>query len=484
MKRKLILYSTLTLTLLQTACSNWLDVEPKTAVKEKDLFSTEQGFKENLTGIYLLMTSQDLYGRELLYGITDILAQCYEPGGSSEIQELRYADEDWYKFPTTKNEMYVNSIWKNMYNVIANVNNFLTYIDKNREVIKTPDYYEIMKGEALGLRAYLYFDLLRLYGPIYSQHPNDKALPYRTEFNRKETAFSTAKEVISYIKDDLREAEILLEKDPMNIEFPVTANDQTLNIDDFLRYRFKRMNRYAVKALLARVSMWDNDTETARTKAQEVIDAKDADGNNYFALVADNASDRIYSTELLFSLSVDKFDEQVETDFQIAPFSTTYFIYDKTRIDQIFDITNDGANDMRYREGQGFSFSSKSGYCVKYSQKGAYSFAITNTVPLIRLSEMYYILAECEPDLARSAQYLSQVRSARGIDEVEFLNAEEKKNQIMKEYRKEFYAEGQLWYFYKRNAYPTFLNCPLNNMQEVNYRFSIPDNEKEFGIVD
>ena len=121
---------------------------------------------------------------------------------------------------------------------------------------------------------------------------------------------------------------------------------------------------------------------------------------------------------------------------------------------------------------------------MKYSQKGAYSFAITNTVPLIRLSEMYYILAECEPDLARSAQYLSQVRSARGIDEVEFLNAEEKKNQIMKEYRKEFYAEGQLWYFYKRNAYPTFLNCPLNNMQEVNYRFSIPDNEKEFGIVD
>ena len=123
-------------------------VKPKTAVEEDVLFSTEQGFKENLTGIYLLLASKDLYGRELSYGITDILAQRYEPGGGSDIPELKFADNDWYKFPSVKTEGYVNSIWKNMYKVIANINNFLTWIDKNKEVLTTPDYYEIKIGRA------------------------------------------------------------------------------------------------------------------------------------------------------------------------------------------------------------------------------------------------------------------------------------------------------------------------------------------------
>lgn len=92
-----------------------------------------------------------------------------------------------------------------MYKVIANINNFLTWIDKNKEVLTTPDYYEIMKGEALGLRAFVYFDLLRLYGPIYDTQagPSSLSLPYRTEFNREEKSFSTAEEVIGFILRDI-----------------------------------------------------------------------------------------------------------------------------------------------------------------------------------------------------------------------------------------------------------------------------------------
>ena len=150
--KKIAIYGfLLILASLQVACKDWLDVKPKTAVEEDVLFSTEQGFKENLTGIYLLLASKDLYGRELSYGITDILAQRYEPGGGSDIPELKFADNDWYKFPSVKTEGYVNSIWKNMYKVIANINNFLTWIDKNKEVLTTPDYYEIMKLWDYGL---------------------------------------------------------------------------------------------------------------------------------------------------------------------------------------------------------------------------------------------------------------------------------------------------------------------------------------------
>ena len=46
---------------------------------------------------------------------------------------------------------------------------------------------------------------------------------------------------------------------------------------------------------------------------------------------------------------------------------------------------------------------------------------------------------------------------------------------------KEFYGEGQLFYFYKRNGYTTFLHSPLSNMTESNYMFSWPDDETLFG---
>ena len=57
----------------------------------------------------------------------------------------------------------------------------------NREVITTPGYYEIMKGEALGLRAFLHFDLLRMFGPVFAMEPQGKAIPYRTVFSNEPT---------------------------------------------------------------------------------------------------------------------------------------------------------------------------------------------------------------------------------------------------------------------------------------------------------
>ena len=60
-------------------------------------------------------------------------------------------------------------LWLKLYNEIANINNFLQYLESNGDVIVTEGYRDLMKGEALGLRAFHYFDLLRLWGPIYSQ---------------------------------------------------------------------------------------------------------------------------------------------------------------------------------------------------------------------------------------------------------------------------------------------------------------------------
>lgn len=467
-----------------SSCTKWLDVKSKTTIDEEELYSRELGFKESLTGIYINLTSKELYGRELTYGFVDVLAQRYEPAGGTDRPQLLFADPDWYKFPSIKTETYVNSIWSKAYNNIANINNFLSWVEKNRHVLKTPHYYELMKGEAIGLRAYLYFDLLRLYGPIYKNSPDSPSIPYRTVFNRDDKTLSSAREIISFIEKDLLDAEKLLEVDALSMQFPRTGDNTPAATDPFLAFRYKRMNKMAVKALLARVYMYTDNKTKARERANEVINAKDKDGNSYFELVTDNATDRVFSRELIFSISVDKFEDAVKEDFEMVP-SANYFCLDKKRILEAYNVEQDGYNDMRIREGQGFEFSSSSGINRKYSQKSPYTNAILNTIPLMRLSEMYYILAECETSLTESANILTQVRAARGGDDfLPFTNQEDKLNNIMIEYRKEFYAEGQLWYFYKRHGYKDFLHCPLEvELTESHYRLSIPENEEILGNI-
>ena len=472
---KLVYIICLALTLV--ACDDWLDVSPKTYVEEEELFSKEQGFKEALTGIYIKMTDQSLYGKELTYGFMDILAQRYAN------PQNQYADYDdpavWYTYPSTRTEGYTTSFWSGHYNLIANLNNLLINIDKYGDAIKSDGYRDIIKGEVIGLRSYLYLDLLRMFGPIYKDNASSPAIPYRTEFNRDVVKLSSASTVIDNIIRDLKEAETLLENDPMNISF--NANYVPTG---FLDNRFNRMNKYAVKAAMARAYLWKGDKANAASKAQEVIEAKNAAGNSMFSLITDNTQDKLGSTELIFALNMDSetFADVVENDFFVSSWSY-YVLMDLSKLYAIFDTSVDGMNDMRIKEGTGFSITTAGAYTLKYTQKGLLSPALLNTMPLIRLPEMYYIMAECATDLDDSAAWLSLVREARGIDSVEFTSETDKMNQIEKEYRKELYAEGQLWYFYKRLGYKTFLYCPVENMTESNYRFAIPDDETILGNI-
>ena len=49
--------------LVMVSCNNWLDVDPKSQVKDKDLFASEMGFKEALSGVYSLMTKGVVWER-------------------------------------------------------------------------------------------------------------------------------------------------------------------------------------------------------------------------------------------------------------------------------------------------------------------------------------------------------------------------------------------------------------------------------------
>ena len=55
----------LTAVMALTACNDWLDVEPKSQIKENKQFSREGGYKDQLTGVYTAMATPQMYGQNM-----------------------------------------------------------------------------------------------------------------------------------------------------------------------------------------------------------------------------------------------------------------------------------------------------------------------------------------------------------------------------------------------------------------------------------
>ena len=64
---------------------------------------------------------------------------------------------------THKYSRTIENIWAKAYSVIANANEALTNME-GQESSLNEVYYHVIKGELLAIRAYMHFDLLRLYG--------------------------------------------------------------------------------------------------------------------------------------------------------------------------------------------------------------------------------------------------------------------------------------------------------------------------------
>lgn len=478
-----------------SSCNDWLDVSPKQYIPADKMFESESGFKDILTGIYLRMGTTSLYAGDLTYAYLDEMAGLYsdypQRNNSNVFNQSTVFDYDNLFLDKR------NGIYEAQYNVISNINNLLTGLESHRDVLTSPHYYEVIKGEALGLRAFLYFDLLRLYGPIYSQHPTDAAIPYKTTFDTEPTPVLPANEVVAKIVDDLKAAEQLLEAHDTR-DFFTDENDRTA----FLSNREFRMNVYAVKAMLARVYCYAGEKALAVQKAQEVIDASKI-FSLYKSQTASNYNSIRYG-EQIFGLSVHELSTLLDSNFMMMDLDSynsatnRRFGLTEQMMNQIYEgFTSDWRQNI-----VAFSWddSHANAFCKKYNQApllSAHGYHGADAIPLIRLPEMYYIIAECADDAQTSVDALNTVRFARGIsysdeiftngyDQPDVASAENKEqtrriNEIMKEYRKEYFAEGQLFYFLKNHAYSRYYGCNVDGMTAKQYQMPLPDNEKIFG---
>ena len=159
------------------ACDDWLDVNASNQVDRNELFKSELGYAEALTGVYAKMCDGSLYGRELTYNILDIMAGYYNIRMYSHIAWYQYgyakSDDEWSQ---NYCKSYIEKMWNGLYAQIANLNSLLETINDNKDVF-SDDNYNLIKGEALGLRAYLHFDLLRLFAEAYETGKDKESIP-------------------------------------------------------------------------------------------------------------------------------------------------------------------------------------------------------------------------------------------------------------------------------------------------------------------
>lgn len=485
MKIKDKLYFCLLLSLLSFSCSKWVDVKPTDRLDEEQLFSNKEGYLKALNGIYIELTNKALYGEQMTAGTIDVLAQYYYFRSSVHPSE-KYAT---FVYTDADVKKTFDNTWSKAYELIANCNVILEKCgDGPGEKLPQP-YFGIVKGESLALRAMLHMDMLRLFGPIYTEQNKAKpAIPYVNKTGYEISPLLGSEQVMEQVTSDLKAALLLLEStDP--VRTAGVRNEANKTGPNDLYYRQYRLNYYAVKALLARAYLWQANKAEALVQAEEILnEVQRPDKNTFPYVTAVNATspdkpDRMFSTEVMFSLwdikRVEMYDRlfnvnlNVDTKLSFSAGDVNY-----TRVGNIYDDDNDYRRRIWQSASSGITTATTN---MKYADvvDGAGRYMI----PLIRLSEVLLIAAECHPDLTTAISYFNKLRTARNCVSRTAATAQELKLRIGEEFRREMLGEGQQFFFYKRNSYQSVPNhatlsiSPERTMVLNNYTVPLPDSE-------
>lgn len=455
-----------------TSCNDWLEVKPKTEEEADKLFSTLDGFKSALAGVYIGMSQTELYGREMTFGMVGVLGQEWGSGSDLGNQYSAYSYLLNYNYEQVVSKALIDAVWNKMYEGIANVNTLIQYSDLKREVLG--DYYGVVRGEALALRAYMHFDLLRLFAPYDFSAEAKVAIPYVLEAKPAIAPQLTPTKFVEYALKDVEAALELLKSDPI-----LTGEDVSGVDNGYLANRNFHLNYYAVLGLKARICLYAKDMASAYSAANEVILAQQQKGLFPWVKTADittteaNLRDRTFSSEHLFAFNTTKLEEYIKGYFREASLP----LMERLMPGELYE-----ADDYRtalYETYSGFAnVLTKFWQMDKtYVQGQGYVTPKRNRMPAIRIAEMYYIAAEAlkESNIGEALEMLNTLRVHRGLMKLENLDKDQLQEELEREYYREFIGEGQVFFYHKR------MNTSIIATANAVYVLPMPDDEIDLG---
>ncbi|MFB9076524.1 RagB/SusD family nutrient uptake outer membrane protein [Flavobacterium procerum] len=345
-----------------TSCENELEIDPQQSQDSDITLSTEGGITNILNGAYALVADADVYGGRMLVS-GDLMAQT----GVTATTDFRWRGtygefRQMYTKTILTDNAFVRQIYKRCYDIINAGNIVIENIDK----VKDPDKQARMIAEAKFLKSLAYFDLVRFFAQPYEAGKQNTQLgviirpnaiyDYNSDLSKER---STVEEVYALVISGLNDAYDNLPEE--NSFYP---------------------DKYAAKALLARVYLQQQNYEAARDAADEVISDSGRALSNTYAGAFNHDVNQI---EDIFAVQITKQTGENEIVVMYASEGNGGRGGDieirNTYLDKFTDPNDVRANFNYVNDDNGRLLTSK--YTNQFGDVG-----------IIRLAEMYLIRAE------------------------------------------------------------------------------------------
>ena len=253
MKKNYVIYLSLVFALLFSSCEEaYLDTTPTASIDAGSAYATTKNASAAINGIYRsfivrYLSSQGHSGHHAMMIILDKMGEDLIIGTTAGTNGWHANETRWVAHRSDVNTM-AQFPWELYYRIIGNANIGIANIDK---AVGPAADRNTLKGEALALRAFGYFNLVQLYGKRYdaTAKPNTQlGVPLVLEPTTEGKPRNTVEEVYTQINKDLADAAALLTTSRLNKS---------------------HINLSVVKGLQARVALVQQDWANAAKFAAE-----------------------------------------------------------------------------------------------------------------------------------------------------------------------------------------------------------------------
>lgn len=415
---------------LISSCSKFLDAaRPDEELSAYNIFSSDSLANAVMINIYADMSKAINYPNGYLSRYMGLYADEIQKFHSN----VQDADEPFFKSNVLPTDKTVLNLWSQPYYYIYQCNNMLENLENNNRLSDT--MRTKLMGEAYFLRALHYFYLVNLFGKV----------PLITNTNASENQSKPREatdKIWQLIIKDLQEAEKLL---------PVYSPK-----GDIALLTGIRASKWAARALLARVYLYEKDWQNAVLYASKVIDA-----GNYQLEKDLKKVFLVNSREVIFQIQPSRVgNNTAEANFFLPVGAGAPLFVLRTELANSFE-----ADDLRKTNWTGIYTNNNVQYYYPLKWRVRYSANSEEYNVTIRLAELYLIRAEAYAQLGQlygtksTFAELSVIRSRAGIQNIPSgLTKAQILERIEQERKVELFAEwGHRWFDLKRT---TALNNP------------------------
>lgn len=201
-------------------CSDFLEEDPKGKLTTDNFYNSESDARQAINGVYRRLSDSWVTGYNIKQIPNDLLKRASWDEASG-LSNFTYGSEN----------TYIAGMWQNHYAVIKDCNSVIDNVTANKEKINNWERYV---GQAYGIRAFLYFDLVRWFGDVPLVLTDTKSL------DGLEVTRTPQKEVFRQIIEDF--------------EYCIS---HTMDKGDTSKgYQYGRLTKDACHGFLAKVYLW------------------------------------------------------------------------------------------------------------------------------------------------------------------------------------------------------------------------------------